>query len=222
MESMSDVHCPATIVLARHAQAAFVESWFSDEGGSLTLQGRRQAAELADSLRGGRVAAVWCSDSSRAVQTAEIAAARLGVAVTACKSLREVFIGDLLGQDFDYGRVAQVCEKWYAGATDVRFEGGESGDDVLARHRDQLEEIADLHRGETVLVIGHQTALGFVVPQLVPGLSREWVLDHELANTESIELENDADGWGLRRWGNLEPQPGQRVPTSPATGQATG
>jgi broad specificity phosphatase PhoE len=199
---VSDLHCPATLVVARHAKAAFVETWVSDEGGSLTPAGRTQAGALADSLRGRRVAAVWCSDASRAVQTAEVAAARLGVGVTARKALREVFIGDLMGQAFDYSRIEAVCEQWYAGTLDACFEGGESGADVVARHREQLEEIADLHRGETVLVIGHQTALGIVVPTLVPGLSVAWARSNELANTESIELENDADGWVLRRWGD--------------------
>jgi probable phosphoglycerate mutase len=202
--TVSDLHCPATLVVARHAKAAFVEDWFSDEGGSLTSEGRVQAGELADSLRGRRIAAVWCSDASRAVQTAEIAAARLGVAVTARKSLREVFIGALMDEPFDYGRIEDVCEQWYAGSLDVRFEAGESGTEVVARHRAQLEEIADLYRGETVLVVGHQTALGIVVPTLVSGLSIAWARSNELANTESIELENDADGWALRRWGRKE------------------
>src|SRR6478609_563337 len=201
MVTVSDLHCPATLVVARHAKAAFVETWFSDEGGSLTSEGRAQAMALAESLHGRRVAAVWCSDASRAVQTAEIAGAHLGVGVTACKSLREVFIGTLMGQPFDYGRIEAVCEQWYAGTLDARFEEGESGADVVARHRMQLEEIADLHRGETALVIGHQTALGLVVPTLVPDLSFDWTRSNELANTESLELENDADGWVLRRWG---------------------
>ena len=198
---MSDLHCPATLVVARHAKAAFVEDWFSDEGGSLTSDGRAQARELADSLAGRRIAAVWCSDASRAVQTAEIAAARLGVAVSARKSLREVFIGTLMEEPFDYGRIEDVCEKWYAGSLEARFEDGESGAEVVARHREQFEEIADLHRGETVLVVGHQTALGIVVPTLA-GLTVAWARDNELANTESIELEHDADGWVLRRWGS--------------------
>lgn len=205
MDTVSDLHCPATLVVARHAEAAFVETWFSDEGGSLTSEGRAQAGELAESLDGRRIAAVWCSDASRAVQTAEVVGARLGVPVTARKALREVFIGDLLGQDFDYGRIEAVCEHWYAGSLDVRFEGGESGAEVVERHRDQLEEIADLHRGETVLVVGHQTALGIVVPTLVPSLSIAWARSNELANTESIELQNDADGWVLRRWGDQRP-----------------
>jgi probable phosphoglycerate mutase len=126
------------------------------------------------------VASVFSSDSSRAVQTAEIVAVRLGVAATACKSLRA---------------------QWYAGSLDARFEGGESGTEVVARHREQLEEIADLHRGETVLVVGHQTALGIVVPTLAQNLTTAWAQDNEPANTESVELENDADGWMVRRWG---------------------
>jgi 2,3-bisphosphoglycerate-dependent phosphoglycerate mutase len=199
--NVSDLHCPATLVVARHAKAAFVEDWFSDEGGSLTSEGRAQAVGLADSLRGRRIAAVWCSDASRAVQTAEIAAGRLGVAVTARKSLREVFIGTLMDQPFDYGRIEDVCEKWYAGSLDVRFEAGESGAEVVARHRTQLEEIADLHRGETVLVVGHQTALGLVVPTLT-GVTFGWAREHELPNTGSLEVEHDADGWALRRWGS--------------------
>ena len=135
------------------------------------------------------------------MQTAEIVAARLGVAVSARKSLREVFIGTLMEQPFDYGRIEEICEKWYAGSLEARFEEGESGAEVVARHQAQFEEIADLHRGETVLVVGHQTALGIVVPTLA-GLTAAWARDNELANTESIELENDADGWVLRRWGS--------------------
>ena len=108
------------------------------------------------------------------MQTAEIVAARLGVAVTARKSLREVFIGTLMEQPFDYGRIEDVCEKWYAGSLDARFEEGESGAEVVARHRAQFEEIADLHRGETVLVVGHQTALGHRRTHAGAGLTVAW------------------------------------------------
>ncbi len=200
---MTDLHCPATLVVARHAEAAFVEDWFSDEGGSLTSEGRAQARALADSLVGRRVAAVWCSDSSRAVQTAEIAAARLGVGVTVRKALREVYVGNLMGQPFDASRLDEVCASWGDGDLGACFEEGESGHEVVERHRVQLEEIADLHRGETVLVVGHQQALGIAVPTLAGNLTSAWAQHNELDNTETVELENDADGWVLRRWGAL-------------------
>jgi broad specificity phosphatase PhoE len=201
---LSDLFCAATLVLARHAQAAFVEDWFSDEGGSLTPQGRQQAAALGDALQGRRVAGIFSSDSSRAVQTAEIVAARLGVAVTACKSLREVAIGSLIGEPFDLRHLEAVSEQWWSGSLDAGFQGGETGAEVIERHRRQFEEIADLHRGETVLVVGHQTALRVVVPHLARNLTPSWARDHQLDSTETLELQGDADGWELRRWGGQE------------------
>lgn len=99
--------------------------------------------------------------------------ARLGVAVTACTSLRGVCVCALEGE-------------------------------VVERHRAQFEEIADLHRGEAVLVVGHQTALGIVVPSLADNLTPGWARDHRLENTECVELDRDADGWVLRRWGSRQ------------------
>ena len=53
-----------------------------------------------------------------------------------------------------------------------------------------------------MLVVGHQTALGIVVPTLAGNVTPAWARDHALENTESVELEHDADGWVLRRWGD--------------------
>ena len=195
--SVTDLFCPATLVVARHAKAAFVEDWFSDEGGSLTPPGRAGAHALADSLEGRRVASIFTSDTSRAVQTAEIVASRLRVSVTARKSLREVFIGALIGEAFEVAKIDAVTDQWYAGSLEVRFDAGESGAEVVERHRQQFEEIADLHRGETALVIGHQTALGIVVPTLARDVAPSRPKDTELAHAEFLELENDAEGWTL-------------------------
>ena len=180
--------------MARHARAEYVETWFSDEGGSLSHEGRRQARTLGDTLLDRRVAAIWTSDLSRAVQTAEIIAARLRVGVTARKSLREVFIGDLLGQPFDLTRLHEVTDQWHAGDLDARFPGGESGADVVARHVDQLEEIADQHNGETVVVVGHQLALGIVLPTVAAGSAGAPSAD-DLANATCVELVLSAGSW---------------------------
>ncbi len=193
---MSDLFCPATLVLARHATAEFVEDVFSDEGGSLTPGGRAEAAALAESVADRRIAAVWSSDFARAVQTAEIVAARLGVAVTTRPSLREVHVGDLVGEPFDQARIDAVSRHWHEGDLTAAFPGGDSGTDIVARHRDQLEEIADQYRGETVLVVGHETALSIVVPVLA-GLSPDWARDQRWANAGTVTMEHDADGWRL-------------------------
>lgn len=197
-----DLFCPATVVFARHGEADYVERFFSDEGGTLTARGRQQAAALADSVASRRVSRVWCSDASRAVQTAEIAAARLGVDVVARKSLREIFIGDLLGHDFDVARLREVTDAWAEGRVSVGFPGGETGLDVITRYRGQLDAIADQHRGETVLVVGHESAMCAALPGLADNLRPPYDASmRSLVNGETVEIEVDAEGARLVRWG---------------------
>lgn len=202
---MSDLFCAARVFHARHAEAEYVEDWFSDEGGTLTAQGRSQAAALGESLRGERIAGVWSSDTSRAVQTAEIAAAALGVPVVTRKTLREVDIGDLRGTAFDLGRLREIIAHWHEGDLDVAFPGGESGHDAVRRYAGALEEIADLHRGEGVLVVGHESVACAALPHLARGLPRPRPeASRRLDHAATVELEGDADGWVIHRWADLE------------------
>jgi broad specificity phosphatase PhoE len=197
---VGDLFCAVTVLFARHADTEYVETWFSDEGGTLTTVGRKRAAELGRSLAGRRIARVWCSDTSRAVQTAELAAAELGVGVVVRKALREIDIGELLGSDFDVSLIRAVTDRWADGDLGARFRGGESGHDVVDRYRGQLSAIADEHRGETVLVVGHESAACAALPALclAPPFERDL---RRLDNGETVEVLGDADGWRLVRWG---------------------
>lgn len=198
-------HDPATVLLARHGHADYVETWFSDEGGWLSAQGREQARALGDALHGRRVARVWSSDTSRAVQTAEIVAARVAVTtqvpVLTRRSLREVDAGDLVGQPFDVARLHEVTDRWFAGDLAARFAGGESGEEVVARYAGELAAIAAEHAGETVLVVAHQTAASIALPMLTRHPDPQQGRAHQLANADYAELSADADGWRLVSWG---------------------
>lgn len=193
--------CAATLLVARHADAEYVDKVFSDEGGTLTPEGRTQAAALADDLRGSRVAHVWSSDSARAVQTAEIAAARLGVTVTTRKGLREIDVGDLRGEPFSIPAICEVSDHWFEGDLDAAFPGGESGRDVVARYAATLAEIADVSRGENVLVVAHQTAACIALPTLARNISPQYADRHRLDHGEYAELVIDSDDWALTGWG---------------------
>lgn len=192
------------MVFARHADTEYVEDWFSDDGGSLTPFGRDQAVALGQSLSTQRIARVWSSDSSRAVQTAELAAGSLGVRVAVRKQLREVGIGDLIGSPFDVEKIRAVTDRWAEGDLDAAFPRGESGHDVVARYRDQLQGIADEHRGETVLVIGHESAACAALTTMAGNLAPPYDARFgRLRNGETVEMMMDADGVRLVRWGDL-------------------
>jgi broad specificity phosphatase PhoE len=194
--------CPANLVVARHGDTEYVDKVFSDEGGTLTRTGRTQAADLAEELADRRVSHVWCSDTARAVQTAEIVAARLGVGVTTRAGLREIGVGDLHGEPFSVPAICDVTDRWFAGDLDAAFPGGESGNDVVARYRACLAEIADEHRGETVLVVGHQTAACIALPSLARGFDLRFADGHRLQPGEFAELVVDSDDWAIARWGD--------------------
>jgi broad specificity phosphatase PhoE len=185
------------MVVARHGEAEYEAPVWAEEGGSLTLRGRQQAAALAESLAGRRVAHVWTSTLARAVQTAEIAAARLGVGVTTRWGLREFDIGDHRGVPLEEDPYLETYRRWLAGHLDERLPGAETGLEIAERFGAVLHEIADAHPGETVLVVSHGGAIGLGVPHA----ARMDVELTRLGNCDSVELLADADAWVCTRWG---------------------
>ncbi len=200
---MTALQCAATLVVVRHAEAEYESSEWDDEGGSLTLLGRRQAAALGESLAGRRVAHVWTSTLARAVQTAEIVAARLGVGVTTRRGLCEFSSGDLSSETRDLDPFLETYQRWVGGDLDVRLPGGETGREIADRFGDVLREIADAHPGETVLVVSHGGAIGLGVT----AIARMDVERQRLGNCDTVDVLADADGWVCTRYGTDPGQP---------------
>src|SRR5919112_642335 len=164
---MSDLQCPARVFLARHGEAEYETPLLMDHGGSLTTLGRAQARELGEKLRGERIAHVYCSTISRAVQTAELAAAVLGVEVTVREGLVELGLGEAYGKPAGTGIFVDEMKAWAAGDLDAAYPGSESARDIAARVVPVLDSLADQHRGEALLVVSHDGAI--VATQAVLG-----------------------------------------------------
>jgi probable phosphoglycerate mutase len=199
---MSAMQCPTRVFVARHGEAGYESEHTSNEGGSLTALGRRQARELAESLRAERIARVWTSSLSRAVQTAEIAAAVLGTDVVVREGLREYDVGAMAGTTAHAPGAAyfeSVFRQWAEGDDTAEIAGGDRVADTVARVQDTLVGIADEHRGEAVLVVSHGGAMLATLPQLV-GLPRTAGFGVALANCGVVALEVDDDGWRPVAW----------------------
>ena len=152
---MTDLQCAARVFVARHGEALYESELLSDAGGWLSPLGRQQATDLAATLAPERIARVWASDMARAVQTGEIVAGILGVDVVVRTGLREFGVGDAAGTTGVPDPFAATFASWLAGDLTARIPGGESGEEVVERYTAVLEEIADEHRGESVLVVSH-------------------------------------------------------------------
>ena len=191
---VSDVHCPARIIVARHGEAEYETPEMNAAGGSLTALGRDQARQLGERLRSVKVAAVLCSELSRAVQTAEIAAGVLGLPVRVRERLQEYPAGDYLGHPYEHDFFDAMVRSWLAGDLTAGVPGGETGRETADRVLGVLEEVADQFRGETVLVVSHGGVILALWGAIAPGSPAAPKSDG-VRNGAAYVFEHDADGW---------------------------
>ncbi len=188
---------PATILVARHADAEYETHHWADEGGSLTSTGREQARALGRRLAERAIAHAWTSTYARAVQTAEIAAAELGVGVTTREGLREFSVGSLAGSRAE-DPFAETYQAWLDGDLDRRLPGGETGAELRRRMHHVLHEIAERHRGETVLAVSHGGLMRLTLPLILTCEPTD--PPDRLGNCAVVELTADDHQWICTRW----------------------
>jgi probable phosphoglycerate mutase len=146
-----------TLLLARHGETDWNSErrWQGHADRPLNETGRSQATELAESLDGTAVAAIYSSDLARARETAEIVGTRLGLPVALDRGLREVDVGDWSGVRHNEiaERFPEGFARWQDGGHG--WEGGESYEEMRERAVAALLRIATVHAGQTVLIVAH-------------------------------------------------------------------
>jgi len=150
------------ILFARHGETEWnavlrVQGWTDTP---LSARGRAQAAALAERLAGLPLQAVYASDLSRAVETAQPAAEKSGLEVQTLPGLRERRFGDWEGltqADLERDHAAPWHRFHVRRDLDAPVPGGETWAEVGARVRAALAHILAAHPGrdEAVLVVGH-------------------------------------------------------------------
>jgi broad specificity phosphatase PhoE len=148
------------ILLIRHgATVLSLEDRFAGSSDvALSDDGRAQANALGRRLANEKIAAVYCSDMHRAIDTANAVAKLHGLSPIIKLALREIDHGHWEGrihkeveQEF-----AEEYKAWDADPLLVAPPGGETGLSVLARSLPQIRQIVNDHPDETVAVISHK------------------------------------------------------------------
>lgn len=176
---MSALQCATTMVIACPVDT----SQATPGGPVLSERGRRQAADLADLLSSRRVAHVWTSTTATAALTGAWIAERLGVGSTVSEGLRELDLSEVADPEAPLLR---------SGAEGTLVEP----------FTETLQEIADIHPGETVLIVSHEGAItrgvhyltGARPPQVPPQPGASEPRRHR------VEVLADADGWACTIW----------------------
>jgi probable phosphoglycerate mutase len=146
-----------TLLIARHGETDWNrERRFQGHADPpLNEVGREQARELAKTLAGSDVAAVYASPLARARETAEIVAAELGLPVETRSALREVDVGSWQGLTRD--EVSRLYPEAFRRWLELGrgWDGGETYEELGQRVVSDLLRLAAKHRGERILVVTH-------------------------------------------------------------------
>ena len=159
------------LLLVRHgATNATEEDRFSGSSGAeLSEEGRWQAARLGERLAPERLAAVYASPLSRALETARILGGHCNLQPIVRDGLREIGHGRWEGMkrgDVERQFAAEFGA-WEADPFTFAPEGGESGVAVLARALPVIREIVTSHPGGQVVVVSHKATLRLVLSSLL-------------------------------------------------------
>jgi broad specificity phosphatase PhoE len=188
------------ILLARHGET----DWNRDnrfQGHAdppLNDAGREQAAALADSLAGERLAAVYSSPLRRAVETAELVAARHGLEPRPVDALREVDVGSWQGltRTEIESRFPEQFRRWLAFGQG--WEDGETYEEMGVRVIHGLSELSARHDGESVVALTHGGPIRAAIAA-ASGISHSEARRREPVVGNCVVVEVDAQDGILRR-----------------------
>lgn len=142
--------------------------------GNLTSIGRQQAQALADKFRKERLAACFSSNSTAALQTAEILMVNQGVVNTTDEAFNEPKLGDWEGLTFE-----QIKSKWpkewdeYLNPGDDCRErrivpgNSETWGETIDKVINRLNELIKQYIGKTIAIVTHGEVVRLVVLSLL-------------------------------------------------------
>jgi broad specificity phosphatase PhoE len=204
-----------TILLARHGQSETNHQGLVtgqlDVG--LSAKGQRQARALARDLEGMPLAAIYTSALRRTLDTARPTAAATGLPIAPLSTLDEIHMGDLQGRFRDERDPAaqSLWASWQADPWHFCVPGGERFDTFADRVAEALCTIAESHRGQTVLIVGHRATNRVILGTLMQWPRERWP-EIRLRNKFFYAIETDRPSSIVTHTLSDLDKPSRRVP----------
>jgi probable phosphoglycerate mutase len=170
----------------------------------LTEKGLAQARALAQRLAREKFTALYSSDLGRAVHTASAIADLTGHKIVTDPRLRERHLGIFQGLSGDEinARYPEERRLFRTVGPDYVIPGGESMRQQVQRNVGYLNELAEKHRGEQVVVVTHGGVVsGFFRHTLEIPL--EAPRRFEFVNAGLNVFVREEDTWLLLTWGDV-------------------
>lgn len=170
----------------------------------LTDEGIKQAYYLADELASRNIDVLYSSDLGRALQTAEIIAAKLTLDIHTDRRLRERHLGSMQGltkRQFAE-KFPDEAEKFNTNDPDYILPGGESARQRHIRCIECAEDLAKHQIGKRLLVVAHGGVLkSFFYKATNTPLTEPRHFSLFNSSINSFSITNNQ--WRLDTWGEI-------------------
>ena len=124
---------------------------------ALTEKGVAQAMLAAQRLADENISAVYASDLSRALKTAECIGAQHNLPVVAIPELREINFGEWEGLTYEgiNNQWSDTMANLFTHPDDVQIPGGETFRAVKERATLALTKLVEKHPNQTIVIVSH-------------------------------------------------------------------
>jgi phosphoserine phosphatase len=184
----------ARVLLVRHGHVEGIDPprFRGHQDVPLTEEGRRQARAAAACIAARwHPSIVYLSPLKRCVQTGSDIAAACAVRAVVVEGLNDLDYGawQWMTHEEVRGRWPQLLERWFAAPQLVRFPGGESLQDLIARTADVLRMVLERHAHDTVVLVGHDSGIRTLLLQMLDQpISAYWRLAPQPASVSEVEI----------------------------------
>jgi broad specificity phosphatase PhoE len=156
-----------TLVLIRHGQTDWnlEERWQGQADPPLNEKGREQARRVAEYQNQFGFAALYSSDLRRAMETAQIIGAEMGMKVISELRLREINLGKwqgMLSADIE-AQYPDEFRRWHESPLTAHPPDGEDISMLAARVLEAINEIIARHPKRRVGIVAHELPIAMVL-----------------------------------------------------------
>ena len=158
----------------------------------LSERGLKQAELLGRALEKEKIDVIYSSPLKRTLQTAQEIAKRQGLEIIEDRRIIEIDHGVWSGMLVEEvkERFPEDFRMWLEEPHRIKFEGGESLEDVFKRVKDFLEFIREKHWGQTVAIVSHTVPIRAMLCALLNvDLSKFWVFGCDNASYSLVRME---------------------------------
>ena len=180
------------LLLVRHGNTELnsTERYWGNTDVGLSQAGLRQAERLSDRLATERLSAIYASDLSRALVTAETIASRHHLEVIICPELREINFGELEG--LTYNEISRLYPEftklWQQRSPVLQCPGGESLEEFSKRVSKFLGRLENHVPEGEILIVAHSGSLRSLACHLLGiGAERRWQFRLDLASLSILD-----------------------------------